>query len=458
MGVDQTGVATAPPRISILLATAALIALTVLIYMPDQTLTLLRAEHSSADLRTALFSHQIAGDHPRIAVVSITDASLPTTPIDRGFLAELVRTVDAAGAAAIGLDIFFRRPTEPAKDRALQTTLRDAHAKVVLAAWDERGLLEPEQQAFQRDFLAATGCPVGYINVQTERDGMVRYAAAPDLTSRYRDSFAVQLARAVGALQADVSQRAASEAVSARWRQIVDDTVKSNPGKSRDEVMKILESKQAEYGASLQKQALDSAKESVVPGMTPSYGRIAWLRRVDSQSHFGWLVNFDGTSPFIEVTAVDLLKADRTANAEKLAGKIVLIGADLPLSDQHRIPLTAWTGRETAGVLIHAQMLAQLLDGRSVTELALRDARMLLLALAVVGGLAGWRFRHRRFDFLSWGIATALLIGVDAVLFKSFHIILPFLMSLLAWFCGVTAGHHLGFIRDWAWSNRKVLA
>jgi peptidyl-prolyl cis-trans isomerase SurA len=77
------------------------------------------------------------------------------------------------------------------------------------------------------------------------------------------------------ALQADVGHRAqenmkrmaTSEAINSRWRQIVDDTVKSNPGKSRDEIMKILESRRAEFGASLQKQAVESAKASVMPGM-----------------------------------------------------------------------------------------------------------------------------------------------------------------------------------------------
>lgn len=383
--------AAGPPRISIALSAAALIALTVLLYLPEQTRGLLQLEHSSADLRTALFSHQIVGTHPRVAVVTITDASLPTTPIDRGFLADLVRATDAAGAHAIGLDIFFRRPTDPAKDQALQDALRTAKAKVVLAAWDERGLTDPAQQAYQRNFIAATNRPAGFVNFQEQdADGMVRYAAPPHRGSRYTESFALQLAR------------------------------------------------------------------TAAPSIEPSYGRIAWLRQVESSNPLGWLVNFEGTSPFIERTAVEMLSGDELGNRASLAGKIVLIGADLELQDQWRIPLTAWTKRPTAGVLIHAQQIAQYIDGRSVIELEPRTARLVLLGLALAGGLAGWRFRNRRFDFLSWGIATVMLIVLDAILFKTFHIILPFLMSLLAWFCGVTAGHHLGFIQDWVLTSRKV--
>lgn len=394
-GPDTSAGWAAVPRVSMLAAAAALIGLTVLLYLPDQTRWLRHAEHSSADLRTALFSHQIVGDHPRVAVVTITDASLPTSPIDRQFLADLIKAVDGAGAHAIGLDVFFRRPTDPAKDRALIETLRNARAKVVLAAWDERGMTDPGQQAYQRNFIAQTRRPSGYVNTQEEDDGVVRYSAPPHPGSLYTDSFALALAR------------------------------------------------------------------TMEPGLAPRYERIAWLRQVESSNPLGWLVNLEGTSPFVERTAVEMLDPGKKAeNTAALAGRIVLIGADLALADQWRIPLTAWTKRSTAGVLIHAQQVAQLLDGRSVVELGSgsRSARLVLLGLAIAGGLAGWRFRNRKFDFLSWGAATVMLICLDAVLFKTLHVILPFLMSLLAWFCGVTAGHHLGFIQDWALSNRKAVA
>lgn len=387
MGSDKTGTKTAePPWFSIALAAAALLVIVVLLFLPEQKRPLLPLEYSSADVRTALFSHQITGEHPRVAVVTITDASLPTSPIDRGFLADLVRAVDEAGAAAIGLDVFFRRPTDPTKDRQLQDVLRTARAKVVLGAWDE-GLEDKAQRAYQRDFLGETGRPVGFINIRIEPDGIVRYAAEP-FSKEYPDSFALQIARTAN------------------------------------------------------------------PAIEASYGRIAWLRRVDTQIPLASLVNFNSTSPFVERTAVDLLQGDKQANAKALAGKVVLIGINLAINDQWRTPLTSRDERETtAGVLIHAQYVAQLLDGRTVKELGSRDGRLLLLGLAFAGGFAGWRFRYRRFDFLSWGVATVLLMGIDAMVFKALHVILPYMPSLLAWFCGVTAGHHLGFIQDWVKRN-----
>lgn len=76
-------------------------------------------------------------------------------------------------------------------------------------------------------------------------------------------------------LQANIGQRAqenlkrivSSDSVNARWKQIVDDTIKNNQGKSRDDILKILEQRKAELGASLQRQAVDSAKASVLPGL-----------------------------------------------------------------------------------------------------------------------------------------------------------------------------------------------
>ena len=77
------------------------------------------------------------------------------------------------------------------------------------------------------------------------------------------------------ALQANVGERAteamkrlvSSEATTQRWRKIVEETVQQNQGKTRDQVMAILEQKKAALGAQLREQALASAKASVLPGL-----------------------------------------------------------------------------------------------------------------------------------------------------------------------------------------------
>ena len=92
-----------------------------------------------------------------------------------------------------------------------------------------------------------------------------------------------------------------------------------------------------------------------------------------------------GTSkPFIR-----LFPAERAAllPAQWLEDKIVLIGGVLPNQDQHRTASTTLGGKRgtTPGVLIHAQMLAQFLDGYRVTELTDSAQWALIFLFAVLG-------------------------------------------------------------------------
>ena len=67
--------------------------------------------------------------------------------------------------------------------------------------------------------------------------------------------------------------------------------------------------------------------------------------------------------------------------------RIVLIGADLPQQDRHVTPLSLLqSGAATAGVEIHAHLIAQLLDGTVVHELSLagRSGYVLLFSVAAV--------------------------------------------------------------------------
>lgn len=52
-----------------------------------------------------------------------------------------------------------------------------------------------------------------------------------------------------------------------RLKAILDETIKSNPGKSRDEIIAIFERRKKEFGMSLQKQAVESARASALPGV-----------------------------------------------------------------------------------------------------------------------------------------------------------------------------------------------
>ena len=89
------------------------------------------------------------------------------------------------------------------------------------------------------------------------------------------------------------------------------------------------------------------------------------------------------TSPFRVFPA----HAARFLPKDWFAGKIVLIGADLPLIDRHRTPFAAAFGArgELPGVVIHAHALAQVLEGRRAPRLGPAEAAVIALALALLG-------------------------------------------------------------------------
>lgn len=339
-----------------------------LLFVPQFAPWLLRFEHGTADWRTAFLSDRMEAQHPKIAVVTITDTTLRdyvSSPMDRALLAKIVRAVDAAGAKAIGLDVFYLKKTDVEKDQALIDALKTAKAQVVLGALDERGEMDDYQRAFQAKFLADIGRPAGYLNFRHERDDVVRYTAVPAEKGRYPKSFAELLAEAAGATA--------------------------------------------------------NAVEDSRP--------IAWLRGPDEK-----------TPAFTTVPAHDLL-ADPDLGA-RLKDKVVLIGADRPRLDRHRVPLNVRDGGDVAGVMVHAQVIAMLMEpARAVRELSPMNARLLLIAISVIGGYLGWRLgRSNIVGVLGGGAATVVLVLIDALLFREMRIILPFTLAAVSWVAGLTAG------------------
>lgn len=77
------------------------------------------------------------------------------------------------------------------------------------------------------------------------------------------------------------------------------------------------------------------------------------------------------------------------AMAPAIAGKIVLIGADLPEADRFITPFTRLTGATTPGVELHATLIAQALDGvklQPIPGFALWIAAIAAVLLAAVTG------------------------------------------------------------------------
>lgn len=349
----------------------ALLAFLAIVFLPSAgEMALKMLQQYTGDKRTSWLSTQPATQHDRIVLVTITDETLrnfASSPIDRGLLAQIVKAVDAGRPTAIGLDVYFLKPTEEAKDTALVEALRAAKSEVVLGAWDERGGLEGFQQEFQDKFLQRIGRKVGYLNLRSDKDQVVRTTAGPSPDGNYPQSFASLLAAAAGVTAAD----------------------RREP--------------------------------------------ISWL-----------LPPADGKPDFLKITAHKLIEGGAQA-AKPLEGKIVMVGGEFPNRDRHRIPLTIDEGEDVPGLFIQAQILAaKLAPARTIRELDVVQGRILLMVLAIVGFLIGWRIWDSPVvNMIGWTFATFALMAADAALFRYGHLLLPYTLALLAWCLGVTAGRFI---------------
>jgi adenylate cyclase len=89
-----------------------------------------------------------------VAITEDTLAKFPyREPVDRGFLADLLRLIEARGPRAIAMDILFDQPTEPAKDEALHRMLVEATVPLVVSYVDDPAIVNDEQKEFLDDFV-----------------------------------------------------------------------------------------------------------------------------------------------------------------------------------------------------------------------------------------------------------------------------------------------------------------
>ncbi|MEM7462076.1 MAG: adenylate/guanylate cyclase domain-containing protein [Pseudomonadota bacterium] len=145
-----------------------------------------------------------------IVFVTVTEETLEEfpyrSPIDRGFLADLVEHIAQAGPKAIGLDILFDQPTEADKDLRLAEVIGTSPVPIVIAsAGVEDGLSQS-----QADYLAeyAPGTARGLATLGRDSfDGVVRdYFAGRQTGEEFVPGFSSALAQAAGAGRSDERQ------------------------------------------------------------------------------------------------------------------------------------------------------------------------------------------------------------------------------------------------------------
>jgi adenylate cyclase len=106
-----------------------------------------------------------------VVVIGITEDTLAAfpyrSPIDRGFLADVIDALARDGVAAIGLDVVLDRPTEPAKDAALRRALTRTNVPVVAVSIAPDTAMAPDRRRFLQAFLV--GVRTGDANLARDR-------------------------------------------------------------------------------------------------------------------------------------------------------------------------------------------------------------------------------------------------------------------------------------------------
>ena len=301
-----------------------------------------------------------------VVVVAITEETLATlpyrSPMDRGFLARLLGTLEAAKPRAIGIDILFDQPTEPAKDEALREKLRTLSVPVVVAmAGTEDSLTEP-QQAFLKRFT--DGVATGLVNLSKDRaDGVVRWIFP-------------------------------GAAVGGEWK----------------------------------------------PSMVGVLAKFLGLPAPEGDVALAYRGGPGG-----KATAFPVYPAHTVALLPKdwFAGKVVLIGSDLPLVDRHRTPFVAALGSregELPGVVTFAHAIAQLMDGRQPPHMGFAGDVTLILLLSATGLL------FALFDVSMVGKGFAYVIGLalfwagGAAVYRYGGVMIPLLAPTISFAVGSSLG------------------
>jgi len=94
---------------------------------------------------------------PNILILSVNEQTMQNfpyrSPLDRGFLADLLTTLDAKHPRAIVIDYLFDQPTEPAKDAKLRAALRALKTPTVVSYFNAGSTVSADQTAYLEKFV-----------------------------------------------------------------------------------------------------------------------------------------------------------------------------------------------------------------------------------------------------------------------------------------------------------------
>jgi len=290
------------------------------------------AERAFYDMR-AYYSADIVEPDDRVVAVVFTDEALieleKRSPLPRDVIASALRTLDQMNPKAIGIDILFDQPQ--AEDQDLIDALRAMNTPVSVA----------------------------YANTETNRDDIKQQQ------QEYLDYFMAQLE---GSNSHSSSVRLDATFGQTRvWPSI-------EPG-----LPPVL-------GRSMVGDAGGPIEPFEMYEGGIEFRRSLYEDQSDTGEELGDEEQADVSVPLFSAIDIRVLaNADPMIvefMAEQIEGKYVLIGAELVDVDRKEVTFTSIDGVEPAGIYVHADMIAQMLDGNALTPVP--SAVMWLLAILVV--------------------------------------------------------------------------
>jgi adenylate cyclase len=345
------------PQLRRLRAAAMLLGLIAIVVIAPRVPPFSILETWFSDVELALVAPD-APPHPRLVIIDINEATVAKlkrrSPIDRSLLANLVDFVASADPAAIGIDILVDQPTDKKSDELLIASLKSIKVPTVLA-WGETASAPNAIESRQQGELEKV---IQRINNPAVERGLVNIQ--PDLDGIIR-------------------------------RMIL----RARAGEVRDGFALIL-------------------------------SRIAGGRIPEGQDlPFAFYGHPTAKSEPFNVIQADVFLDMQGATAEYLrrvlTGKVVLIGASLLDTDRHRTPFALDPLRgppRQAGVMIHAQAVAQLLDGREKHALPLGGVVLLALLVITAGFQLGRAELPEVARVVCAGAAIAFILTAAALTFR----------------------------------------
>ena len=134
----------------------AFVATAISVVLTHNVAFLTQAERFVGDLRIAtMLPPQPQSSDVVIAAVNEDTLQLfpYRSPVDRGFLAKLLKTLDERGPRAIAMDVLLDQATEPDKDAALKQAIADLKTPLVVSYTSNPEIVDDKQYAYLNEFV-----------------------------------------------------------------------------------------------------------------------------------------------------------------------------------------------------------------------------------------------------------------------------------------------------------------